>query len=226
MSGEGPLVAMVHATPLAIPPAVEALREEIPMVRIWNLLDDRLLVDLTAAGALTDHLRARIERLVSHATSSGADAVVLTCSAFAPVVDDLTSRYDQPVIKPDAAMYRQVAAGGHSSVVVLCSTPAAADPALHLLTTAAQDAGRAVSGEVIVCPAAAVAADAGDRVALADVLARSARPPVARGAQAVLLAQYSLSPAAPRLQELLAIPCYSGPRSAARELRHELARSA
>lgn len=226
MSGHGPLVALVHATPLAIAPAVEALREEITDVRVWNLLDDRLLVDLTEVGGLTDPLRARIERFVAHAMTAGADAVMLTCSAYAPVVDGLRSVWERPVIKPDAAMYRGAAAAGHRDVVVLCSTAAAAEPALQLIATAADEVGADVAAHAVVCTAAATAAETGDRDELVASLADAARPALNRGAQAVLLAQYSLSPAAPDLEDVLGVPCYSGPRSAAHELRCALARSA
>ena len=223
MTESGPLVAFVHATPLAIAPAAAAFREEIAGVRIWNLLDDRLLVDLAESGAMTTALRDRIAGLVGHAMSGGADAVALTCSAYSPVVDELEQRYDRPVLKPDAAMYRQVVADGHTRVGVLCSTPAAVEPALNLLAAAAA-AGRpdAVTGEAQVCTEAAGAAEAGDQPALADALARAAKPLVDNGVQALLLAQYSLSAAAAPLQERFGLPCYSGPRAAAKELRAEL----
>jgi Asp/Glu/hydantoin racemase len=218
----GPLVAFVHATPLAIAPAAAAFREEIPGVRIWNILDDRLLVDLTESGSMTAGLRDRIAGLVGHAMSGGADAVALTCSAYSPVVDELVQRYDRPVLKPDAAMYRQVVADGHTRVGVLCSTPAAVEPALNLLAAASAGRPRAVTGEAQVCTEAAGAAEAGDGPALVAALGRSVKPLVDRGIQALLLAQYSLSGAAAPLQERFGLPCYSGPRAAAKELWAEL----
>jgi aspartate/glutamate racemase len=220
----GPLVALVHATPLAIAPAAAAFRAEIPGVRIWNILDDRLLVDLAESGSMTAALRDRIAGLVGHAMSGGADAVALTCSAYSPVVDELEQRYNRPVLKPDAAMYRQVVADGHTRVGVLCSTPAAVEPALNLLAAASASADRpdAVTGEAQVCTEAAGAAEAGDQPALAVALAVAAKPLVDRGIQALLLAQYSLSAAAAPLQERFGLPCYSGPRAAAKELRAEL----
>jgi Asp/Glu/hydantoin racemase len=221
----GPLVALVHATPLAIAPAAAAMRDEIRGVRIWNLLDDRLLVDLAESGAMTALLRDRIADLVGHAMRGKADAVALTCSAYSPVVDELAPRYDRPVIKPDAAMYHQVVTDGHTRVAVLCSTPAAVDPALNLLAAAA--GGRdAVTGDAEVCTEAAGAAEAGDQPALAGALARSAERLVNRGAQALLLAQYSLSAAAGPLEQRFGLPCYSGPRAAAQELRAKLGEAA
>jgi Asp/Glu/hydantoin racemase len=222
----GPLVAFVHATPLAMAPAAAAFREEIPGVRIWNLLDDRLLVDLAESGSMTAALRDRIAGLVGHAMSGGADAVALTCSAYSPVVDELERRYDRPVIKPDAAMYHQVVADGHTRVGVLCSTRAAVEPALNLLAAASADRPDAVTGEAQVCTEAGGAAQAGDQPALAAALARSAKPLVDRGIQALLLAQYSLSAAAAPLQERFGLPCYSGPHAAAKELRAELGEAA
>ena len=226
MTESGPLVAFVHATPLAIAPAAAAFREEIPGVRIWNLLDDRLLVDLAQSGSMTAALRDRIAGLVVHAMSGGADAVALTCSAYSPVVDELVQRYDRPMIKPDAAMFRQVVADGHTRVGVLCSTPAAVEPALNLLAAASAGNPHAVTGEAQVCTEAACAAEVGDQPALAVALGYAAKPLVDKGVQALLLAQYSLSAAAGPLQERFGLPCYSGPHAAAKELRAELGAAA
>jgi hypothetical protein len=57
-------------------------------------------------------------------------------------------------------------------------------------------------------------------------LTKPAERLVNSGAAALLLAQYSLSAAAGALQERFGVPCYSGPRAAAKELRAKLTEEA
>ena len=52
MDPGGPTVAMVHATPAAIAPAVAAFAECFPAAELWHLLDDRLVSDAEQAGGL------------------------------------------------------------------------------------------------------------------------------------------------------------------------------
>ena len=43
VGGDGPTVAMVHATPAAMAPAVTAFGERFPEAGLWHLLDDLLV---------------------------------------------------------------------------------------------------------------------------------------------------------------------------------------
>ena len=81
-----PTVAVINATNASVAPAKAAIAEGFPEARVWSLLDDRLVSDAEAAGGLTPDLSARMASLIDYAVKGGADAVLLSCSMYGPVV--------------------------------------------------------------------------------------------------------------------------------------------
>lgn len=222
----GPRIALISAVPAAMAPAADALRTGFPEAQVWHLLDDRLLSDAADAGGPTAPLRARMRRLIEHAVAGGADAVVLTCSLYGVVAQELDEEGAEavPVLAPDAAAFERLAAGGYQRVLVIASLDAALRDSSDRLRSALAQHGPAAGGvEVsgVVVPGALAAA--GD--ALVAVLAGAAREPAAP-VDAVFLAQYSLAPAASGLAVALGVPVVSGPTSAAHTLRAALLKDA
>ncbi|MGC5617394.1 3-oxo-tetronate kinase [Georgenia sp. Z1491] len=216
-------VALISATPVAIPPATDALAEALPDATVWNLLDDRLLADAADAGELTEPLRERMVRLIAHAVDGGADAVLLTCSMYGTVAEGTVA--DIPVLAPDGPAFEEAATGGYGTVLVVASLESALADSVQRFTEAVSDAGTEVDVRGLAVPAALAAAKADDPSALATVLIDACRPFVdgEAGVDAVLLAQYSLSPAQAQLAEALGVTVISGPSSAAATLRDALA---
>lgn len=212
------LVALISATPVAIPPATKALAEEFPQARVWNLLDDRLLQDAADAGGLTEPLADRMRALIEHAVGGGADAVLLTCSMYGQVAQQ--SSVPVPALPPDEAAFTEASSGAYSTVLVVASFESALTDSVHRFESAVADAGSTVEVRGLAVPAAKEAAG-GDPDVLSDVLIEACRPHL-DGVAAVLLAQYSLAPARARMQDALGIPVISGPGSAAVALREQL----
>lgn len=127
-SGGGPTLALVHATPAAMAPAVAAFGERFPEAGLWHLLDDRLVTDAERAGGLVPPLRRRMLSLIGHAVAGGADGVLLTCSMYGPVARLAAQLWDRPVAGSDEAMYERVAADRPARVAVLGSLRSAAKP--------------------------------------------------------------------------------------------------
>lgn len=209
-----PRIALISATPAAIAPAVAGLADVFPDAEVWNLLDDRLLPDLEAAGRMTPELEARMRRLIGHAVDSGADGVLLTCSQYGPVAEAATAAV--PVLAPDGAAFRAVAEGGYGSVLVLASLDSALADTTARLAAFLAHAGSATELSGAVSADALAATRTGDTEALAHALLA-----VARGthADAVLLAQFSLAGAAEPVAAELGIPVITGPHTAATRLR-------
>ncbi|MEU6645362.1 hypothetical protein ABZ863_22800 [Saccharomonospora sp. NPDC046836] len=214
-----PLIALVHATPASMAPAKAALTEELPDATVWNLLDDRLLADADAAGGLTPDLRARMERLIDHALTEGADGVLLTCSMYGPVAHAMTS--ERPILASDDAAFRDVAEQEVGTVLVVASFAAALHDAEARLTEFLRERGSGSTVRGAVAEAAFAAALRGDTEQLLAALLDAVRPH-ADSVDAVLLAQYSLTPAAESLAKATGLPVFSGPQSAATTLRRLL----
>ncbi|MEU5870461.1 hypothetical protein AB0A73_02755 [Glycomyces sp. NPDC047369] len=207
-------IALIHGTTAAVAPAVDGLAAGFPEAEPWNLLDDRLLPDADAAGGLTPELAERMSRLIAYARDGGAAGVLLTCSMYGPVAE--ATDIGIPVLAPDQAAFARVARERWPGVLVVAS-----------FETAARDAGRrlrAVADGTEVESATSTAAMApsrsGDVQGLADAL--HATVSAGRGYDAVVLAQYSLAPAAELLQDRLGIPVVSGPLAAAALLKSQL----
>ncbi|WP_240044839.1 hypothetical protein [Streptomyces alboflavus] len=216
-----PRIALISATPAAIGPAVAGLAAAFPEAEPWNLLDDTLLPDAEAQGGLTPALADRMRRLIVYAVEGGAQGVLLTCSLYGPVADSLrgpsgdsppgsaagslhglsAERADRPVpvLAADSAAFAEALAGGHRRILVLASFAGALEDSLERFRAAARAAGSPVEavGRVIV----------------------PGEHPDPGGADAVLLAQYSLAPHAEDLASALGLPVHTGPHSAARALR-------
>ncbi|MFH9425696.1 hypothetical protein [Streptomyces sp. NPDC017529] len=201
MTGGNPRIALISATPAAIGPAVAGLADEFPGAEPWNLLDDTLLTDAHAHGGLTPALAGRMRRLIGYAAGGGARGVLLTCSLYGPVAEDAHEARDAgvPVLAPDAAVFREALAGGHRRILVLASFEAALRDSLARFRAAARAADVRVEAVGAVAPP-------------------GVRPPD-DGADAVLLAQFSLAPHARELSAGLGLPVHSGPHAAARALK-------
>ncbi|MEU0298739.1 aspartate/glutamate racemase family protein [Streptomyces sp. NPDC006175] len=218
MNQPHPLVAMIHAVPAAHRIAHEAFTREFPQATVWNVLDDRLLDDARAAGGLTDALRRRMLRLIAHVMDSGAQALLLTCSSYGEVVDTARALWDVPVLKSDESMFKAALLGPYRRIAVVASTPPAVPAAvaqLEALVPAVRP-GRPLD---LVTALSEEAAGAADAEAAARHLADALRAAGGADVDAVLLAQYSLTPAGDALAALLGVPVLDGAGAAARELR-------
>jgi Asp/Glu/hydantoin racemase len=107
-----PRIALIHATPVAIDPIVDAFRQLWPEARTTNLLEDALAPDLAIAGRLTDAIIDRFVTLARYVHRCGADAILFTCSAFGPAVEAARDVVPVPVLKPNEAMLDEALEAG------------------------------------------------------------------------------------------------------------------
>jgi Asp/Glu/hydantoin racemase len=107
-----PRIALIHATPVAIEPIVDAFKRLWPAARTTNLLEDSLSADLAHEGRLSETMIGRFVTLARYARGCGADAILFTCSAFGPAIEAAASSVDVPVLKPNEAMLDEALAAG------------------------------------------------------------------------------------------------------------------
>jgi hypothetical protein len=216
-----PLIALISATPAAIPPAVSAFSDAFPDATIWNLLDDRLLQDASARGGVTSDLSDRMERLIQHAVTEGAEGILLTCSLYGAVAHSASGSLAIPIFAPDDAVFASVLADAPSDVLLVSAQEGPLTDSLTRFDHATASAGINTVSSGVVADGAAAAALAGDVDGLVEAIVQAVGS-VSVKPSAVLLAQYSLAPAAERLGAILNVPVYSGPQSAATALRSAL----
>jgi len=212
-------ITLIHAMVPSIPPIMQAFGRLWPEATLMNLLDDSLAPDLAADGRLTPAMTDRFLGLARYARSTGADAILFTCSAFGPCIEACARELsDIPVLKPNEAMIEEaIALAGPRARIglmatfapTLASMPPEFDvmaPLATLVPCLAEGALAALNaGDPAGHDAAAVRAAA--RLSDCDVIA---------------LAQFSLSQAAGAVAAATGKTVLTTPDSAVRKLRRLL----
>jgi Asp/Glu/hydantoin racemase len=207
-------IALIHALRHSPPPIEAAFREFWPGATLMNLLDDSLSADLSRDGRLTPAMTERFLTLARYAHGTGADGILFSCSAFGPCIEACAAALPIPVLKPNEAAIEEAMAHGRRIGLLatfpgtLASMPPEFPPGTDLVPCLAEGAMAAL--------------DAGDLEAH-DRLAAEASKRLA-DCDAILLAQFSLARAAPRVSAATGRPVVTTPGSAVRKLRSLLDR--
>lgn len=212
-----PLIALIHGVPAAIEPAALAIREEMPDVRIWNVLDDRLIEEVNLHGEVTPALLERMVRLIDHVLLEGADGVLITCSLYSFIAAAANAERPVPILGADAAAFHDLIAARPQRVLLVASVWAALEDSTARLSEVADEHHAQFEIVPVFVEGALEAASVGEGTKVAELIA-TAISPLLRVGDAVLFAQYSLSLAAAPVSSLLGVTVYSGPARAAREL--------
>jgi Asp/Glu/hydantoin racemase len=214
-----PRIALIHAVPAAMPPVAEAFRARWPEAEAVNLLDDALAPDREAAGSLTPAIASRIGALADYALGLGAGGVLYTCSAFGPAIEAVRRRARVPVLKPNEAMFEAALEAGTRLGMLATFEPSVASMEDEFRALAAER-GVAATIETICVPEAIRALKAGD-AATHDRLLAAAAPRLAH-CDAILLAHFSTSRAAPAVGAAVARPLFTAPGAAVDKLKRLL----
>jgi Asp/Glu/hydantoin racemase len=206
---------------VAIDPVQQAFRQLWPEAYCFNLLEDSLAPDRERDGELTPAMTARIGALADYAATTGADGILFTCSAFGPAIERVAQSVPVPVLKPNEAMFAEALAIGGTVGMLATFEPSIASMASEFDADAAK-AGVKVALESRFVPDAMAALLAGDR-ARHDVLVAEAGMALAH-CNAIMLAQFSMAPAADLLrQKLPGIPVLTSPGAAVAAMRQRIA---
>ena len=210
-------IALIHALAHSVAPINEELAREWPACERMNLLDDSLSADLARSEHGLDALmHRRFESLAVYAESTGAQAMLFTCSAFGPCIEAVAARRPgMPVLKPNEAMIAEAVATGRRIGLVasfeptLVSMPAEFPATTNVVPRLAQGAMAALNR--------------GDLAGHDARVTEAALWLVQQGCEVIALAQFSMARAQGAVQQALCIPVLTTPGSAVRLLRRRLA---
>lgn len=202
-------ISLIHALRPSIDPIEDAFARLWPEAELQNLIDDSLSRDLARTGRLDDPMVQRFLTLGRYAKSTGADAILFSCSAFGPAIDAVARDLAPlPVRKPNQAMIAQaVQHGGRIAIVAsfqptLDSIPAEFPAGTRLVPVFVRDAMAALaSGDAVTHDRLVAEACAG---AQADVFA---------------LTQFSIARAARAVEAATGRPVLTTPDAAVLELK-------
>jgi len=215
-----PRIALIHATPVAIDPIVDAFKRLWPEARTTNLLDDSLSADLAADGRITPKMIDRFVTLARYMHGCGADAILFTCSAFGPAIEAAQAALKIPVLKPNEAMLDEALDAG--TRIGLLATFVPSIPALKAeLEQMAQQRKLKVDIKTQAVPTALTALHAG-RAAEHDRLIAQAADELGV-CDALILGQFSMASAAALIPDRPERKVLTSPVSAVMHLKRMLA---
>jgi Asp/Glu/hydantoin racemase len=211
-----PRIALIHALAHSVEPINAELARAWPEAIRMNLLDDSLSADLAREGrGLDEAMHHRFEALAAYAESTGAQAILFTCSAFGPCIEAVAARRPHmPVLKPNEAMVADVAGvEGPVGLVAsfgptLVSMPPEFPAAVVLRTALVEEAMQALNR--------------GDAAVHDALVVQAARDLASSGCQAIALAQFSMARAAPAVAKATGLPVFTTPGSAVLRLRRQI----
>jgi hypothetical protein len=106
-------IALIHAMRESMSPIEEAFARLWPAVELQNLLDESLATDLARSGVIDGSMTERFLDLGDYAVNCGAAALLFTCSAFGPCIEEVSARLaPRPVRRPTEGMIAEAAKVG------------------------------------------------------------------------------------------------------------------
>ena len=215
-----PRIVLLHGTPVAMEPIQRAFATRWPEAEIVNLLDDSLSVDRARDHELTPRMFERFVELGGYAQRLGAEAILVTCSAFGPAIERMARELPVPVLKPNEAMFRE--AIGRGKRIGMLATFA---PSLLTMTEEFEqfvgEAGAKATLETIVVEGAMDALRKGDADRHNALIA--ARAPELAHCDAIMLAHFSTSRALAAVTAAVKTPVLTAPDAAVDRIRAAIA---
>ena len=217
---KSPKIFLVHAADVAMPPIVASFRANWPQARVVNLLEDALMNDLADDGQLTATMIERFVLIGHYCVKAGADAILFTCSAFGPAIEECRRQVAIPVLKPNEAMYEQLVAKSGTVSLLATFQPSLPSMVAEIAAYAKKKGTEVTVRSQLVEGALAALQDnhPGEHNRLiAEAAARQT------DCDAIALAQFSMAPAKALAVTRTKIPVVTTPDSAVAKLQALLA---
>lgn len=212
-----PRISLIHATPVAIDPVVDAFRRSWPEAEIYNLLEDSLAPDLERAGQLDRDMDQRFLRLARYAADCGADGILFTCSAFGTSIEKVARELAPlPVLKPNEAMFEEALRAGDRIGMIATFQPSVPSMEKEFVDLCADRGSTAILKSICV-PDAMKALRAGDAETHNRLVAEAVSG--FEELDALLLAHFSTAQAFDAVTAKTDLPVMTSPDSAVRALK-------
>ena len=210
-------ISLIHALPHSIVPINSSLARLWPEVARQNLLDDSLSADLAANdGALDEAMHVRFETLASYAVTTGAQAILFTCSAFGTSIERAARLHPSiPVLKPNEAMIAEAVATGQQVGLIASFAPT--------LVSMPPEFPSDAQPLCALVAEAMPALNAGDTALHDQQVVAAAQRLKAQGAGVIALAQFSMARTRDAVAAGTGLPVFTTPDSAVRLLKAKLA---
>ena len=198
----------------------DIFEELLPDVELINIVDDAMLKEVMAGGRITPGVTRRMCYYFLAAEAMGVDAIFAVCSSLGPATDVARELVSIPVVKIDEAMAEKVAREGRR-IGVLATVATTLGPTAGLIEHKAEGVGRQLEIRQALCEGAFELLMSGDVDAHNDMIATRARE-LSEWADALVLAQSTMTRLAPRLAQETGLPVWTSPRLGVEHLKQVL----
>ena len=216
MTSNRPRIALIHALALSVEPVNEVMARDWPEATRMNLLDDSLSADLATSGrGLDTAMHKRFQCFAQYALDCGSDAILFTCSAFGPCIEEIARLHPSvPVLKPNEAMIKDASALGRRVGLVATFAPTLESMPLEF--------PRDITLECQLAEGALAAMNDGNGERHDQLIAAAAVRLADLGCEVIALAQFSMARAKSLVQRRTGLPVLSTVDSAVAELKRSL----
>lgn len=215
-----PRIVLLHGTPVAVEPIQRAFATRWPEAEAVDMLDSSLSVDRAKDHDLTPRMFERFIELGSYAHRLGAEAILVTCSAFGPAIERMAKELPVPVLKPNEAMFREAIGRGRRIGMLATFAPSVLTMTEEFEQFVGEASAKATL-ETIVVEGAMDALRKGDAVRHNELIA--ARAPELAHCDAIMLAHFSTSRALEAVMAAVKTPVLTAPDAAVDRIRAAIA---
>ena len=184
-------LALIHTGTFLVPVFASLVKEVMPDVKVFNIVDESLLNNTIAENRLTPLTARRLAGYIESAEEAGADVIMVTCSSVGAAVDAARPFAAVPVLRVDQAMADQAVRVGRR-IGVIATLQTTLKPTADLVRARAKVQGRDVEIVEKLCEGAFEAVAAGDGATHDRIVAGALRELMAE-VDAVVLAQASMA---------------------------------
>lgn len=211
-----PRIVLLHGTPVAMEPIQRSFAARWPEAEAVNLLDDALSVDRAKDPDLTPRMFERFVELGGYAHRIGADAILVTCSAFGPAIERMAGELPMPVLKPNEAMFREALTKGRRIGMLATFAPSVVTMTEEF-DEFVRETGADATLRTIVVEGAMDALRKGDAETHNTLVA--ARAGELADCDAIMLAHFSTSRALAKVSAAVSVPVLTAPDAAVDRLK-------
>ncbi|MDO8685149.1 MAG: aspartate/glutamate racemase family protein [Clostridiales bacterium] len=207
----GKTLVLIQNGPVLVDILKKICSEEIPGIKIINIMDESLVRDIIAFGRVTDRITRRVCRYVECAGDLGADAVMMTCSSLCETMDVARAFVDIPVLKINEPMAKE-AVEISVKIGVIGTLASVIDPTVRLIKSKAAEIDKKVEIKYELCDEAFRALISGDRKKHDDLLREKVRA-MSGDVGVIVLAQGSMAGMTEELGNITGLPVLACLRS-------------
>ncbi len=201
-------LGIIHAVSLTINAVKPYVQKYIPDVDIMNLCDDTIQRDNIAAGVgvIPKRNYYKFAQYSHNLEEAGVDLILLACSTFNYSAELARPMINTPIAQIDRPMMELAVKTG-SRIGMLATLPTTVPSSERLLYIAADEAGKKITHETVLCSAAFEELNKGNTDKHNEIL-MAAIDDLSKRVDCIVMAQLSMSALAPFLKDTK-VPVYN-----------------